>query len=398
MAKLYYKYGTMNSSKTANLLMTAHNYESQGRRILCLKPSLDTRWSENQIDKTGNIKSRALPDVHACELVEKEEDLFKLVKEYNTELIQKYSHGVAAVLVDEAQFLTKNQVKQLADVAENLDIAVLCFGLKNSYMDGVLFEGSSALLYYAQSLEEIKTLCKYCQRKATMNLRIVNGYAIYSGETDVVIGDITNPNDGYAQVCYKHYKNPPAPIKKDTETNKNKKRNFTETLNNIFMLNNEDGFYSKYKKDIVGLTYENYFHASNKADFSKLRYFVVGPIMLDLQEYAKKHSNSKKITGTLVNSAIFSCLYDIFKDNQEEAYSILKALNRTNITFFDDEVQYDNSLIGRAESAKRRCKTLPDGHKYYTDFGSSDYSAFWESLLNSLREILNVSIGFYCVE
>lgn len=396
MAKLYYKYGTMNSSKTANLLMTAHNYESQGRRILCLKPSIDTRWGENQTDKTGNIKSRALPDMHDCELVDKDEDLYKFVKEYNTELVLKYSHGVASVLVDEAQFLTKNQVKQLADVAENLDIAVLCFGLKNSYMDGVLFEGSSALLYYAQKLEEIKALCKYCQRKATMNLRIVNGYAIYSGDSDVVIGDVNNPNDGYAQVCYKHYKNPPSPIKKHTNDNKNKKRNFTETLNNIYILNNEDGVFSKYKKDIPGLTFENYFHASDKHAFMKLRYFVVGPIMLDLQEYAKKHGSTKKISGTLTNSAIFSCLYTIFKDNQEEAYSILKALNRTNIIFYDDEIQYKQSLLGRAESAERRYKTLPDGHKYYTDLGSTEYSGFWESLFNSLREILNVPIGFYC--
>ena len=130
MARLYFKYGVMNSSKTANLLMVAHNYESQGRRILCLKSALDTRWAENGNNKKGKIESRAIPNPHDCDLIASNENIFNIVKEFNNEMISKYSSELSAVLVDEAQFLTKEQVKQLALVVDKLHIDVLCFGLK----------------------------------------------------------------------------------------------------------------------------------------------------------------------------------------------------------------------------------------------------------------------------
>lgn len=92
---------------------------------------------------------------------------------------------------------------------ELLDIPVICFGLKNSYVQGKLFEGSQALLYFADRIDEIKTVCQYCEKKATMNLRVVNGKAVYDGET-IVVGDVGSKEDEfYVQVCREHYFNPP---------------------------------------------------------------------------------------------------------------------------------------------------------------------------------------------
>ena len=99
-------------------------------------------------------------------------------------------------------------VKQLVKIADELDVPVMCYGLKNSYKDGVLFEGSKALLYYADKLEEIKTGCQFCNRKAIMNLRVVNGKPVYSGETEIVIGDTKEGEDYYIQTCREHYYNP----------------------------------------------------------------------------------------------------------------------------------------------------------------------------------------------
>lgn len=204
MSKFYFKYGTMNSSKTANLLMTVHNYESLGRKVLCLKPIKDTRDSDKQ-GEFGNIDSRAIAISHPCKFIDSEMDLFK----YISDLYFKFKFD--AVLIDEAQFLTKSQVRDLADIVNEFDIDVLCFGLKNTYADGELFEGSQALLYYASSLEEIKTVCKFCKRKATMNLRTVDNKAVYEGNT-LKIGDVKDGEDMYHQVCYYHYSHPPKPL------------------------------------------------------------------------------------------------------------------------------------------------------------------------------------------
>ena len=242
--KLEYIYGTMNSSKTANLLMVAHNYESQGRRILCLKSALDTRILGEKGSKEGVIESRAIPNPHTCELVTSTDNLFNLIKQYNNETVSKYSCELSAILVDEAQFLTVEQVKQLSMVVEKLHIDVLCYGLKNTYMDGKIFEGTAALMFYADSIREIKTICKYCNNKATMNLRIVNGKAIYTGESSVVIGDVLDGSDTYAQVCYHHYLNPPAPIV-GYENKSFTKQSFAEKFSHIIKYQNVYGYYRK---------------------------------------------------------------------------------------------------------------------------------------------------------
>ncbi len=205
MGKLYYNYGTMNSSKTANLLMMAYNYESVGRQILCLKSNLDNRWSEGA--NTGKIMSRVNIVPRDCYMLGSDVNLFDFIQEKSIALSGS-NKGVVAVFVDEAQFLTKEQVKQLSDVAINLNIDILCYGLKNSYVEGELFEGSAALLYYADEINCIVTICKFCEQRATMNLRLLNGKPIYNGN-QVQIGDVESNTEGmYVQVCTEHYKNP----------------------------------------------------------------------------------------------------------------------------------------------------------------------------------------------
>jgi len=199
MAKLYFKHGTMNSSKSAQLIMTAHNYMSQGKDVIVLKPSRDTRWDQDK------VVSRAIQYKLPCHLVDDE----SIIDKIDRITFEKGIKNIHAILIDEAQFLKTKHIEELVTIVDEYNIPVICFGLKNSYVKGELFEGSRALLYYADKIEEIKTVCKYCDRKSTMNLRVVNGKPVYSGQP-VVIGDISNgQNEFYVQVCRKHYFNPP---------------------------------------------------------------------------------------------------------------------------------------------------------------------------------------------
>lgn len=197
MAKLYFKYGTMNASKSADLLMTAHKYEQQGKKIICMSSSLNTRNEKNY------ITSRALDYKHKCFNFDLKTDLYEFMinKTKNDEF--------NCILIDEAQFLTKEQVFQLTKVVDFLKIPVLCYGLKNSYIKGQLFEGSNALLYYADSIQEIKSVCQFCNSKATMNLRILNGKPVRNSDAGntVVIGDVDESDDYFISTCRKHYFN-----------------------------------------------------------------------------------------------------------------------------------------------------------------------------------------------
>lgn len=192
MSKIYFRHGCMNSSKTANLLMVAHNYESQGKIIIIFKPSIDTRSSKGYIESRVGIR-------HTCVDMDKDFN----IHQYIMDNIQPYS----AILIDESQFLTKQQVFQLIQIADRYNIPIICYGLKNSYVSGEIFEGSQALLYYADSIEEIKTVCEYCNKKATMHLRILNGEPIYSGNA-IKCGDIEGENDYYISTCREHYFRP----------------------------------------------------------------------------------------------------------------------------------------------------------------------------------------------
>jgi len=198
MAKLYFRYGAMNSGKTANLLMVADNYVNQGKNVIILKPDKDTRW-----DIAAEVKSRAIVTSQPAILVSDTQDLLEFIKEKISE------KKIAAILVEEAQFLTAEQVRQLAVIVDSMNIPVLCYGLRCSYLDGKLFEGSAALLYWADTIEEVKNVCQYCTSKATKNLLRINGIPQYTGDF-VVMGDVGGDSEiVFTPVCRTHYMNPP---------------------------------------------------------------------------------------------------------------------------------------------------------------------------------------------
>ena len=198
MAKLYFRYGAMNSGKTANLLMVADNYIKQGKNVIILKPDKDTRWN-----MAAEVKSRAIVSSLPAILVNDKQNLLKFIADRLME------NEISAILVEEAQFLTPEQVRQLAIVVDTMNVPVLCYGLRCSYLDGRLFDGSAALLYWADTIEEVKNVCQYCSNKATKNLLRINGAPQYSGDF-VVMGDVGGDSEiDFTPVCRTHYLNPP---------------------------------------------------------------------------------------------------------------------------------------------------------------------------------------------
>ena len=189
VAQLFFKYGAMNSGKSIDILKVAHNYEEQGKPVELLTSGVDTRSGRGMIASRIGLKRRVTPIMNDTDLVE-------LVKEKLTK--QK----IYCVLIDEAQFLTKQHVLQLTKIVDELNIPVMTFGLKNDFRNE-LFEGSKYLLIYADKIEEMKTICWFCPHKATMNLRIHNGQQVYEGD-QVQIGG----NESYYPVCRKHYFHP----------------------------------------------------------------------------------------------------------------------------------------------------------------------------------------------
>ena len=166
MAKLFFRYGAMNSGKTTHLLQVAHNYEERGMQVLVLKPIVDT--------KAGNqIISRLDVSREVDYLITKNEDVYELIS------IVFESDKISCVLVDEAQFLTKRQVDQLMKVVTKLDIAVICYGLRTDFKTNS-FDGANRLLAIAHTIEEMKTICP-CGRKAIFNARKLNGDFVFDG-------------------------------------------------------------------------------------------------------------------------------------------------------------------------------------------------------------------------
>lgn len=181
MAKLYFKYGVMGSSKTAQALITKFNYEERGMNVWLIKPHIDNR------DGEGVLRSRIGLEAKAYELPA-DEDVYQSY----LELKQK----VDVIIIDECQFLTEAHVNQLAMIVIEYDIPVLCFGLRTDFRTK-MFPGSKRLLEIADSITEIKTICS-CGKKATVNVRKdKDGKIITEGE-QIVIGG----NDTYTAMCY----------------------------------------------------------------------------------------------------------------------------------------------------------------------------------------------------
>lgn len=187
MAKLYFNYSSMNAGKTTVLLQSAHNYRERGMTPMLFTPKLDDRYG------TGWIKSRIGLQARAT-IFTAQDDLFELIRE------QLEERNIHCVLVDEAQFLSREQVYQLSEIVDRLNIPVLCFGLRTDFQ-GELFEGSKHLLAWADELTEIKTIC-HTGRKATMVVRVDDdGYALKEG-AQVEIGG----NERYVSVSRAEFK------------------------------------------------------------------------------------------------------------------------------------------------------------------------------------------------
>lgn len=183
MAKLYYKYGVMGSSKTAQALITKFNYEERCHKVLLLKPATDTR------DGVAIIKSRIGLEQSAV-IIQEQDNITDLLKS---------NYNVDVIIVDECQFLTRLHVDQLRTIASFFDVPVLCFGLRTDFQQR-LFEGSKALFELADSVQEIKSICD-CGNKAIVNARVDSfGMIIIEGDTIQLGG-----NDCYIPMCWKCY-------------------------------------------------------------------------------------------------------------------------------------------------------------------------------------------------
>ena len=187
MAQLFFKYGAMNSGKSIEILKVAHNYEEQNKPVVLMTSGIDTRSGLGQVKSRIGISKEALP-------IFEETDIFSVV--------QTLGYTPYCVLIDEAQFLSARHVLDLTKIVDELKIPVMAFGLKNDFRNE-LFEGSKSLLLYADKIEEMKTICWFCHKKAIMNLRYVNDVPVYEGE-QVQIGG----NEAYFPVCRQHYFNP----------------------------------------------------------------------------------------------------------------------------------------------------------------------------------------------
>ena len=176
MAKISFRYGAMGSSKTANALMIKYNFEEKGKKAILLKPKLENRDGATKIKSRIGLESECI-----------------YVEDYLSNIIL-----CDCIIIDEAQFLTVEQVDQLVDIADNKDIPIIAFGLRTDFQSH-LFEGSKRLIEVADEIEEITTIC-WCGKKARFNARVVDGKVIKTGD-QIQLGG----NESYTALCRKHY-------------------------------------------------------------------------------------------------------------------------------------------------------------------------------------------------
>ena len=186
MAKLYFNYSSMNAGKSTMLLQANHNYTERGMNAQLYTSELDTRFGNDEITSRIGLKKKS-------NIFTTETDIYSDILNKNNEVL------VDCLLIDEAQFLTKEQVAQLGMIVDKLDIPVLAFGIRTDFQ-GNLFEGSKYLLAWADNLKEIKTVC-HCGRKATMVLRINDKGLVIEDGMQIEIGG----EDKYVSVCRKHF-------------------------------------------------------------------------------------------------------------------------------------------------------------------------------------------------
>lgn len=178
MAKLYFRYGAMGSSKTANAIMVQYNYRERNQQVLMVKPALENRDGERILKSRCGLSTE-------CVFMEE-------LDQYD---IRKYD----CIIVDEVQFLTKAQVQQLVHIVDELNVPVIAYGLRADFR-GEFFEGSQWLMCWADTIEEVKTIC-WCGKKAICNARVANGKVVKEGDQILLGGD-----SQYVSLCRKHWR------------------------------------------------------------------------------------------------------------------------------------------------------------------------------------------------
>ncbi|MCK5762548.1 MAG: thymidine kinase [Clostridiales bacterium] len=189
MAKLFFRYGAMNSGKSTALMQVAHNYNERGMKALIVKPQVDTKGGEKIVSRLG-------VDIHVDMLIYNEENVYNKIFDLNKK--------IDCVLVDESQFLSKEQVDQLFEFAVVENVPVICYGLRTDFkLNG--FEGSERLLLLAHSIEELKTICR-CGRKAVVNGRKINGKFVFEGQQVAIDGENKIEYESLCAQCYFKYR------------------------------------------------------------------------------------------------------------------------------------------------------------------------------------------------
>ncbi len=192
MAKLYFRYGAMNSGKSTALLQAAFNYEERGHRVLLAKPSVDTKGDRSIVSRLGVVREVDFT-------IGPEDDVLERFQQHRTRVIEAHGRDVSCLLVDEAQFLAAEQVDDLLRIALMDSIPVLAYGIRTDFQT-TAFPGSRRLLEVAHSLEELKTICR-CGRKAIFNARRIGGVFVFDGDQVAIDGeDVTY--ESLCGVCY----------------------------------------------------------------------------------------------------------------------------------------------------------------------------------------------------
>ena len=206
MAKLYFRYGAMGCGKTRDIIKVWYNYHEKGKEAIIIKPIIDTKGNDR-------IISRDKSELKTNYLIASKDNIYNIICKH------KYDYNLDCILVDEAQFLLKHHVRELVDIVDELDIPVICYGLRADFQDN-LFPGSAALFAYADIIEEMKTICD-CGEGATRNVRFVNGKVVFEGSQVAIDG---TDKVTYISMCRK------CRNKLEKEVNKIKKENKNENI------------------------------------------------------------------------------------------------------------------------------------------------------------------------
>ena len=185
MAKLYFRYGAMGCGKTRDIMKVWYNYDEKGKNAIIIKPGIDTKGN-------NKIVSRDNSEREVDYIIKNDDNIYHIISRH------RIKYNLDCILVDEAQFLERHHIEELTDITDDLDITVICYGLRADFLDN-LFPGSEALFIYADVIEEMKTICE-CLDGATRNVRFVDGQVVFEGEQVAIdgCGEVT-----YVSMCRK---------------------------------------------------------------------------------------------------------------------------------------------------------------------------------------------------